>query len=279
MKKKIIEAATKMGFREVQTRTYTGITERIQGSDRMHASPVFNLDGYLETASGVTVDGALREIKKFFQEAPLLEEEHVKSFFHKERVRCSLVNSEQVHGLVNIPWADLFIVFRLEQEEHDGAVQSIKVTPHLFEQLKKKFGIKKEEELLQIALKNQRKEARCNSLLGVLTSVTSKYALEEYHGEENELMVLSNASGVNGSGAVLDGAIMKKMAAIMHTEKICMLPSSIHEWIFVNADGKDSAQLAELKQMVAEVNATTVDPDEKLSDSVYVYMNGKVQVA
>ena len=48
-----------------------------------------------------------------------------------------------------------------------------------------------------------------------------------------------------------------------------VLPSSIHEVLLVKDDG--NASLPELKNMVEEVNATQVAPEEKLTDSVYHY--------
>ena len=48
-----------------------------------------------------------------------------------------------------------------------------------------------------------------------------------------------------------------------------ILPSSIHEVLLVKDDG--NVNFTELKNMVEEVNATQVAPEEKLTDSVYHY--------
>jgi len=48
-----------------------------------------------------------------------------------------------------------------------------------------------------------------------------------------------------------------------------ILPSSIHEVLIVPDNGM--MDLAALENMVREVNATTVDPSEKLTDNVYHY--------
>ena len=48
-----------------------------------------------------------------------------------------------------------------------------------------------------------------------------------------------------------------------------MIPSSIHEILLVPDNGEVQAE--GLKEMVQEVNATEVSPEEKLSDNVYHY--------
>ena len=47
-----------------------------------------------------------------------------------------------------------------------------------------------------------------------------------------------------------------------------ILPSSIHEWIVVPASVQDPDVL---RSIVQEINGSTVDEAEQLSDSVYTY--------
>ena len=54
------------------------------------------------------------------------------------------------------------------------------------------------------------------------------------------------------------------------------LPSSVHEWIVVP---RNIGDLDILRIMVREVNATVVDPKEKLSDDVYEYVDGVFRIA
>ena len=48
-----------------------------------------------------------------------------------------------------------------------------------------------------------------------------------------------------------------------------ILPSSIHEMLILPDDGQVDAEM--LKDMVKEVNATQVAPEERLTDDVYHY--------
>ena len=52
-----------------------------------------------------------------------------------------------------------------------------------------------------------------------------------------------------------------------------MIPSSVHEMIIVPMT--ESITRKELDQMVKEVNENVVDPEEILSDHVYIYDAGK----
>jgi len=82
------------------------------------------------------------------------------------------------------------------------------------------------------------------------------------------MFVATNSKKVNGAGVILYDGLLRTFA-----EKIggdfFILPSSVHEVIFVPANGDIDAR--HLIQMVKEVNATEVAPDEVLSDNVYMY--------
>ena len=82
------------------------------------------------------------------------------------------------------------------------------------------------------------------------------------------MTVVSNERGLNGAASLFYPDQMDKVA-----EKIggdyYILPSSIHEQLVVPDDGNMSS--VDLGNMVREVNATQVSPEERLSDEVYHY--------
>ena len=89
-----------------------------------------------------------------------------------------------------------------------------------------------------------------------------------YEDNMDPMFVATNSKKVNGAGVILYDGLLRTFA-----EKIggdfYILPSSVHEVIFVPANGDIDARY--LIQMVKEVNATEVSPDEVLSDNVYMY--------
>ena len=82
------------------------------------------------------------------------------------------------------------------------------------------------------------------------------------------LYVLTNRSGWYGASCILYPGLLQKLAAQLGDD-LFILPSSVHEVILLPV--RAAGGPAELEAMVKEVNATEVDPEEVLSDSVYRY--------
>ena len=59
--------------------------------------------------------------------------------------------------------------------------------------------------------------------------------------------------------------------------KTAILPSSVHECIAVPYE--DESDLYEYQKMVKEVNDTCVSEEERLTDSVYIIDDGKLELA
>ena len=84
---------------------------------------------------------------------------------------------------------------------------------------------------------------------------------------ENMIYVLTNTNNLYGASAVFDKKIMKEL--VEKFGDFYILPSSIHEVII--APVKPDMDVDYLKEMVTEINATHLEPDEVLSDSIYTY--------
>ena len=93
---------------------------------------------------------------------------------------------------------------------------------------------------------------------------------------ENAMYVLSNTSKLNGAAAILYPDILKDFAKSCGCD-LYILPSSIHEVILVPAKGK--GDIEGLNEMVQDVNATQVEPEEVLSDHVYLFDQKSAQVS
>lgn len=86
--------------------------------------------------------------------------------------------------------------------------------------------------------------------------------------DSGNLYVLTNEPSINGASVVLNDKFMDEVAEKVG-DQFYILPSSIHELLVVPKDAGLGRN--ELEQMVQEVNATEVAPEERLSDHVYVY--------
>ena len=82
------------------------------------------------------------------------------------------------------------------------------------------------------------------------------------------MFVASVEGNIHGAGVLAYQNFMDQ-AAERAGGSFFILPSSIHEVLIIPDNGKFDT--ASLEQMVREVNATTVDITEQLTDSVYHY--------
>ena len=130
----------------------------------------------------------------------------------------------------------------------DSAIKSITFTNELLD----KYGVSKEE-LHKAAMENSEK------------IFPAKYY------KMNDLVpfkVLTNEMGCLGAAALFYPNQMEKIAASLGGNYF-VLPSSIHEVLILPDDG--NLNYMELEQMVKEVNETTVDRKDQLSNNVYYY--------
>ncbi|MBP3277935.1 MAG: hypothetical protein J6M44_03155, partial [Butyrivibrio sp.] len=86
--------------------------------------------------------------------------------------------------------------------------------------------------------------------------------------EDEQIFVASVPDKVHGAGVLAYQDFMDQ-AAERAGGDFYILPSSIHEILIVPDNGKMG--LPELENMVKEVNATQVSPQDKLTDNVYHY--------
>ena len=93
--------------------------------------------------------------------------------------------------------------------------------------------------------------------------------------DESPLWVGTVDSGRYGAACVLLPDFMQQVTERLGN-KLFILPSSVHEVLFVPADGSFDA--VTLGDMVRSINATEVDEKDFLSDSVYRYDNGEWSV-
>lgn len=84
--------------------------------------------------------------------------------------------------------------------------------------------------------------------------------------EDVSLYVVSNHSGHYGASAILYPETKISLSEIF-PNGYCIIPSSIHEVIVLP---KDSVPVNEILQMVKDINAAEVSPEDFLADDVYL---------
>ena len=93
----------------------------------------------------------------------------------------------------------------------------------------------------------------------------------EYVGDNNFLVI--NSMKAYGASAILNTREFKRKVKA----DCYLIPSSIHEWLLLNPD---MIEVADVRRIVKEVNNEKVSPEERLSYNVYYYQaeTGKITI-
>lgn len=89
--------------------------------------------------------------------------------------------------------------------------------------------------------------------------------------DERGMYILTNASGYLGACTFLSQKILGKIGITLESD-FYILPSSIHEVLVVSANVHDKDEMV---KTVREINRTEVAPEERLSDSIFIYRTGE----
>lgn len=170
--------------------------------------------------------------------------------------------------LKNIPhrlWNDLAVYCEIiVMENQDGTQGSVKVSNSLL----KGLGIS-EYELFKMAYANTQKGGfvvtrfeEINPLLALIAN------------DEVPMLVCTNKKKIKGANFILFGDQLKMISDQMGGGNFIILPSSIHEVICIPDNEEDSFFI----DVVKDVNRTSVEPEEVLSDTSYRYIAAEDKV-
>lgn len=87
--------------------------------------------------------------------------------------------------------------------------------------------------------------------------------------DEDDMYVLTNTYGMHGASVMFYEGVLKAIAYKLHTEKIIILPSSIHEVLVMKC--KEEYDRESINSMIVEINGSQVEPQDRLADTAYVY--------
>ena len=264
----------------------TGISIR---SREVNIAPTIYMDDYYnDYKNGRPVMEIIAEIENIYDTYKLEHNFNVNSitdFNHVQGKICyKLVNRDKNKELLSdapyIQFHDLAIVFYVVVSEDSDRTGTITVRNNLMEM----WGNPDINELYRIAKNNTQKRYKGNvfnmiEIMGDIIShnvdniepnIVDDFFEMNFTYEDNmiPMFVATNSKKVNGAGVILYEGLLKAFAEKIGCD-FYILPSSIHEVIFVPANGDMDVRY--LIQMVKEVNATEVSPSEVLSDNVYKY--------
>lgn len=260
-------------------RHLTAITVLPEGQN---VAPNIYLDGfYMEYQSGTDLDTIMEEMADMAvaHMNPAPEFENIaKDFqdfdFVKERVIMVAVGRERNEELLSdVPHQnreDLALIYKVLVNSDKEGIGSITIhNNHL------NFWDVSVEELHELAVENTERllPARVQSMSEVMREIFAKDGMDEdmlemlceERAADEQMYVISNDCKVNGAAAIFYEEVLSNLAEKVGSD-LFILPSSIHECIAVSTNSFTAEGLAE---MVVDVNASQVAPEERLSDHVY----------
>ncbi len=179
-------------------------------------------------------------------------------------------NAEFLETVPHKDIEDMSVIYRFDVKDVVGSGASIVVTNQMLDN----YGITAEQ-LHQDAVKNA-PEIRPIVIEGMAEVLAKQMGVDDLEmlglnipPEQEQIFVASVPDNVHGAGILAYEDFMDKASERVGNQSFFILPSSIHELLIVPDNGMMA--LPDLERMVREVNATTVDPSEKLTDNVYHY--------
>lgn len=247
-------------------------------------APAIYMNSYYEQfLAGAALDDIVAGIYCLYQDStpcPAIRPESFQNFSGISRlIAWKLIHAGSNRALLaeipHIPLLDLAIVFYLylDNSEH-GQMTALIYNEHLT-----LWNIT-EKELHDLAKANTPKLLPCsiNSMNEIMCDLARDYLGDDCDedfirnlqdtNEQQELFVLTNHFGINGSCCILYDGVLKQFADKLERDLI-ILPSSIHEVLLL--PDSDRLSYTELSEMVTHINQTEVPAEDQLSNQIYRY--------
>ncbi len=132
-----------------------------------------------------------------------------------------------------------------------------------------------EKEAFECAIDNMSASAEISSFASVIMGLMPTMGEEIVPDEDPGVLFVSNENRFYGAAAILCPSVLKTLSERIGGDMM-ILPSSVHETLVMPL--KDPDMVGEFASMVREINSSTVDPAEQLSDNVFTYINGVLSV-
>lgn len=123
------------------------------------------------------------------------------------------------------------------------------------------------QQLWVLAENNTKESIRVEHILNMLKELKSPLG-KNVTKKTFPVYVVTNKELYRGAACIIDKVTIRECCKKLNVENIICMPSSIHEMIFVPYDGE--SDLEEMSTMVKEINQTIVEPEDQLSDQVFI---------
>lgn len=232
----------------------------------VNIAPTIYLNSYFEDYISEGAAVTAERIIAVYEDKKPKESIDVSFFTDIERVRPAIemklvnygMNKVLLEQVPHVRFLDLAVVFIvvLEANREEGVSSILVYNQHL------EYWNMEADDLYKIAVKNTAKDFEITPMFGI---------------KKSRLSILTNHYKLYGAAGMLYKELLTQYMEANQAEKIAILPSSIHEVLLMTCD--DHVDIGCLKNMVKEVNATQVEPEEVLSGNVYIYDGNEITIA
>lgn len=210
------------------------------------------------------VDEVIREYKEHkkiqFNIDQFSDKKFILSHMHVGIQKAS--NEEIEKKMCELEGLESFLFIR--DRDENGGSYSAKVNTQILELINVSV-----DEAWERAENNTFAETEIQSITSLLFGLGSMpNEMAETKSDFPELYVISNEYRYRGASAILDRIALKAFAEEHGVNELVVLPSSIHEMLILPYQG--DMNLDDLSDIVKEVNAAQVEPEEQLTDTAYL---------
>ena len=254
--------------------------------------PSIYIDNFYDLfLNGETYENIINKIMKFEQKEGLNTNFNVNDFLDYEKIKGNLyyriINyHENITMLKNMPhkkYLDLARVYYVVVESPEIGMGSILIN----KEYTRVWGVT-EDEIDRVAkinteIKMQPTVRNINEMVkknlmylfeqavadGEIPADLKMPNMDKYMGEL-PMYVVTNRQYYYGASVLMYAGFLKAVSEVMK-DNLIIFPSSVHEFIFMKFETAFQCDYKTLKGIVEHVNAEVVDPEEYLSNNVYLY--------
>ena len=262
-------AAQSQQVEKLQGESYTGLAVRPEGTNTavtLNLTEAFDRYQDRPDSLPVLMGEIVNGIREALSQIPQVDAEQLGDYNQvKDRLVMQVIpvepNAAILESIPHKTIEDIAVVYRIDVSDSRHHDASILIKNQMLDQ----FGITPEQ-LHQDAVLSQI-EHRPPTLKN-MSEMMAEMSGGFMEMEESPMWVATVEGGINGASVVQIPEFMDQAAEKLGGD-FFVLPSSIHECLFIRDDG--AFEREQLESMVRGVNATEVSPADFLSDSVYHY--------
>lgn len=242
-----------------------------------NVSPTIYLHQYYERyCRGISFEIILDDIRNVYEENKVDKDVDVSIFSNFDKAKSHIVyklinremNQELLKDVPFIPYLDLAIIFYYYFDNPKAEFSYGSVLIHNNHACL--WGVDKNDLM---------KYAKINTpnIMGVTIENMNNFILEHeresFEGLDSidaimPLYILSNRSKINGAACILYDNLLAEISSDFNSDLV-IIPSSVHEVLFFPTIELDS--YSNFNDLVKEVNANELEPQDILSDHLYYY--------